>query len=491
MCKFKLPIEYLDGCRDLAPHIVSDLEIAESQSDAPSTYEAITGINKPVPANLAQKFTTDRKFLKDTQRLLRTLAKHSYNNNNDADMAAVWQDVQQTAGFKERHHYVDWTPFEWLNRDATWLQWISVYQLIAPILSLIVPFIIVLMPLLIIWSTGDSLSQYWAIFGRLAQKHSLGRLLTQFSSVSWEQRIGLILSSAFYLFGSYQNVVFCQQFVKIQQKMYASLRTVERFCRATIAQMDAVFSAITEAKASTYAPWVLDTENQRQVLVNLAEQIDELLGKDGPQALCKAGCWTRALGNSLGQMGRVAKVFYDLHADAELKTAIEWSVEFNKYAMYAAAMSSALTGGRITAAVLSDKRPTKIRGMAYPPLINDASVVRNDMSFDKGSLVITGPNASGKTTAIKAAILNVVLTQQWGCGTYRAASMRLYTQIHCYINIPDTSGRDSLFQAEARRCKQILDAVNSSSGESHFCVFDELYSGTNPEEATALSLIHI
>ena len=25
------------------------------------------------------------------------------------------------------------------------------------------------------------------------------------------------------------------------------------------------------------------------------------------------------------------------------------------------------------------------------------------------------------------------------------------------MNIPDTSGRDSLFQAEARRCKEILD----------------------------------
>jgi DNA mismatch repair ATPase MutS len=73
--------------------------------------------------------------------------------------------------------------------------------------------------------------------------------------------------------------------------------------------------------------------------------------------------------------------------------------------------------------------------------------------------------------------------------------------IHCYINIPDTSARDSLFQAEAKRCKDILTKIDSASevgasevgasevGASakkplrHFCVFDELYSGTNPYEA--------
>jgi DNA mismatch repair ATPase MutS len=40
-----------------------------------------------------------------------------------------------------------------------------------------------------------------------------------------------------------------------------------------------------------------------------------------------------------------------------------------------------------------------------------------------------------------------------------------------------------LFQAEARRCKDILDIIRDNKDETHFCAFDELYSGTNPEEA--------
>jgi DNA mismatch repair ATPase MutS len=63
--------------------------------------------------------------------------------------------------------------------------------------------------------------------------------------------------------------------------------------------------------------------------------------------------------------------------------------------------------------------------------------------------------------------------------------MKPYTHIHSYLNIPDTSGRDSLFQAESRRCKEILNVISDSNEKSrHFGIFDELYSGTNPAEAT-------
>ena len=67
-------------------------------------------------------------------------------------------------------------------------------------------------------------------------------------------------------------------------------------------------------------------------------------------------------------------------------------------------------------------------------------------------------------------------------GFYNNATINPYKYIHCYLNIPDTSGRDSLFQAEARRCKEILDSVVNNK-ERHFCIFDEIYSGTNPYEA--------
>ena len=62
--------------------------------------------------------------------------------------------------------------------------------------------------------------------------------------------------------------------------------------------------------------------------------------------------------------------------------------------------------------------------------------------------------------------------------------MNPYDYIHSYLNIPDTSGRDSLFQAESRRCKEIIDTIDHNKDKRHFTIFDELFSGTNPAEAT-------
>ena len=114
--------------------------------------------------------------------------------------------------------------------------------------------------------------------------------------------------------------------------------------------------------------------------------------------------------------------------------------------------------------------------------MKDDSPVKNTIKMKK-NMIVSGPNASGKTTVLKSTLISILFSQQFGCGFYDSAKLKPYKYIHCYLNIPDTSGRDSLFQAEARRCKEIIDVVDANKSEPHFCVFDELYSGTNPDEA--------
>jgi hypothetical protein len=137
---------------------------------------------------------------------------------------------------------------------------------------------------------------------------------------------------------------------------------------------------------------------------------------------------------------------------------------------------------------------TKIESQVYAPLkANDngnANVVANDVVLDK-QLIITGPNAAGKTTVIKTTLFNIILSQQIGFGFYERAEITPYDYFHCYLNIPDTSGRDSLFQAESRRCMEILRCIMDNPMKRHFCIFDELYSGTNPYEAVAAAYGYI
>jgi DNA mismatch repair ATPase MutS len=117
-------------------------------------------------------------------------------------------------------------------------------------------------------------------------------------------------------------------------------------------------------------------------------------------------------------------------------------------------------------------------------LINEKPIT-NNCRLDK-NILITGPNAAGKTTILKTTLFNIILSQQLGLGCYKTATINVYKYIHSYLNIPDTSQRDSLFQAEARRCKEIVDCLlENNNKDRHFCIFDELYSGTNPSEAVA------
>ena len=143
-------------------------------------------------------------------------------------------------------------------------------------------------------------------------------------------------------------------------------------------------------------------------------------------------------------------------------------------------------------AVVKKTRVTKLLSQVYAPLraAAPAAVIANDIVLDK-QLVITGPNAAGKTTVIKSTLFNIILSQQIGYGFYKRAEITPYDYLHCYLNIPDTSGRDSLFQAESRRCMEILRCIMDNPTKRHFCIFDELYSGTNPYEAVAAAYGYI
>jgi DNA mismatch repair ATPase MutS len=142
-----------------------------------------------------------------------------------------------------------------------------------------------------------------------------------------------------------------------------------------------------------------------------------------------------------------------------------------------------MSAGHISRCTFDTSSPTEFIHQVYPAHIDLEERVPNMMDLST-NVIITGPNASGKTTQLKTTAINIILSQQFGVGFYEHCSIAPYTHIHSYLNIPDTSGRDSLFQAESRRCKEILDKIRyTSNTERHFCIFDELYSGTNPKEA--------
>jgi DNA mismatch repair ATPase MutS len=181
------------------------------------------------------------------------------------------------------------------------------------------------------------------------------------------------------------------------------------------------------------------------------------------------------------EFGRVLKLFYELYDNNAYSNAFLYSFGFNGYIDCIDGLIHNIDNKQINFNKFTSSKKNIIKQNYYGCLKNDTPV-KNNIKLNK-NFIITGPNASGKTTLLKSVLINIIFTQQYGCGFYESAKLKPFHHIHSYLNIPDTSGRDSLFQAEARRCKDILDIVKYNPDESHFCIFDELYSGTNPDEA--------
>jgi DNA mismatch repair ATPase MutS len=182
------------------------------------------------------------------------------------------------------------------------------------------------------------------------------------------------------------------------------------------------------------------------------------------------------------EIGRILKYFYELHSEIEYEEAMLYSIGFNGYIDCIEGLQNNIEERKINFAVFINENKKSIFNKSYYACLKDNKPIKNTIKLKK-NIIITGPNASGKTTILKSTLINIIFTQQFGCGFYESAKLSPFKHIHCYLNIPDTSGRDSLFQAEARRCKEILDIISANKKDSHFCAFDELYSGTNPEEA--------
>ena len=177
------------------------------------------------------------------------------------------------------------------------------------------------------------------------------------------------------------------------------------------------------------------------------------------------------------------KCFYELHANRIFEKSIQYAVGFEGYINTLCGVHEHLENKNIVLSKFTTEEPTHIQQLYYPAYV-DTTHVKNNCDLSN-NMIISGINASGKTTMLKSVTINVIFSQQFGCGFYEKCVINPYTHIHSYLNIPDTSGRDSLFQAEARRCKEIITKIHDAPPNArHFCIFDELYSGTNPVEAS-------
>jgi DNA mismatch repair protein MutS len=130
-----------------------------------------------------------------------------------------------------------------------------------------------------------------------------------------------------------------------------------------------------------------------------------------------------------------------------------------------------------------DETSFSMEGLYHPLLKNP---VRNDLRASKNVILLTGPNMSGKSTLLKAVSLCVYLGHTGLAVPASKATMPFFNTISVAINLTDSivSGY-SHFMSEIITLKNVLEAAKGSA--KCFAVFDELFRGTNIEDALEIS----
>jgi hypothetical protein len=527
---FQLPIAHLAATNKqaVAAPILADLELIATPA-VPSLYEHVF---KPAPdavfAQLtlplwSQYYTADPEFLRQSQTLLKAWPlpapaaepslepslQPSLEPSLERSMATIWADISNEAHFADKYHYIEYHYLERLNSNAKFMQIFSLYNMTSPIFSLMLPIFFLIMPFFILKMQGIpiTMEKFVEILKMLFKRHQLGQLFNV-ANGGYDKMIYAVVSLIFYGMQVYQNITSCRKFYANMQVIHHQLLTTRTFVETTLRDMAQYEQVCASANLTTYTPFRAELLKQQAVLQALSSTLQPITPY---AALSLQKC---------GQIGYVMKTFYDLNKHEPYKVALQYAFGFAGYLQNLAGLKSNLAAKKvaactfITASEAVAAKPTSKKKKkknskaqqkggasscstttttttttttsqfvgAYFPALADRNPVKNSYSLDKHGL-ITGPNAAGKTTLLKTTLINILLAQQTGFGFFEAATLQPYDVVHCYINIPDTSARDSLFQAEARRCKDILTAITLDAKLRHFCVFDELYSGTNPYEA--------
>jgi DNA mismatch repair protein MutS2 len=146
-----------------------------------------------------------------------------------------------------------------------------------------------------------------------------------------------------------------------------------------------------------------------------------------------------------------------------------------------------------TAPLVGPERRIAIRDARHPLLLAQSwedpgrPVVPADLELspDRPVVVITGPNAGGKTIALKTLALLVLMAQS-GCHIPAAdgSSLPIFTRLHAIIGDDQSVAENlSTFSAFVKQVREIL----TDADDQALVLLDELGAGTDPDEGAALA----
>jgi DNA mismatch repair protein MutS len=183
-----------------------------------------------------------------------------------------------------------------------------------------------------------------------------------------------------------------------------------------------------------------------------------------------------------GEVAGFLQKLFVLNKDGRLVT---WWHAFFLFEAYLSIAVTSKKSGFVPARFID--KGIRLTGLFHPFIKNP---VKNNIHIDKNVFVLTGPNMSGKSTLLRSISLCVYLARLGLPVPASECELFFADDINVFIN-----ARDNLNSGYSHFMTEILNLKDSivAAGEEKqvFAVFDELFSGTNIDDALNILTITI
>ena len=382
------------------------------------------------------------------------------------DIGWIWNNNLDTEEFKVINSlvYFESKYLQFINTNTILLNIIHLYTIyLSPTIGIISPLISAIMPFIILrlyFKLDINLIMYLKLFIKVfyGMGDGLLALVNKHSFTKYFKYVSGVFTAVFYVYSIYNSIKTAINTNKIIGILHKKLNGIYKFIKEGLH----IYS-ITKFIFSSCAS---DTIKSIEELISLKDNL----------SIYNDSINSPTLGFNKGVI--LTKIKYVISIKDKISHLLNYiglvDYHINNYTLYFKGFS--------VCEYLNKIHPQVNFKAIWHPSFSKDKYVRNDSVIDHNFL-ITGPNASGKSTYIKSAGISVLLGQTLGLCNADSYSLTPFKLINTYINIPDCKGKESLFQAEMNRCIYYLDNVKSlNNNEKAFNIMDEVFSGTNPDE---------
>ena len=129
----------------------------------------------------------------------------------------------------------------------------------------------------------------------------------------------------------------------------------------------------------------------------------------------------------------------------------------------------------------------------FHPCLDIEKAVANSINIHGKNIVITGPNAGGKSTIMKGLVISIIMAQALGIAPASSMKFTPFSKIITYMNITDDiAAGNSHFKAGVMRARDVLREVGGvKDGQHAIAVVDEIFNGTTFKEGQAAAFSFI